>query len=253
MIYRIQHDEEFKSENLQNWKMNTHFWLQGRMRHLSDVHDMTGDILGVLLSRELSHRPVVLDIGCGEGWLLRLIKEKQYAADYIGLDFNQEFIDTLKVRYSGDENVRFVLHDIEKAIPAALAGTVDIVTNCFNFFEVPDVNKAFHNAAVALRPGGILLVLTIDPIIQLISISKSLEELTEALRQYERCPTDLAYDKEIDIGDGGSGRIYKGILYSAATYVQIGKRAGLKLTDFQELVRTAKRNPQIYQYLLFQK
>jgi len=63
----------------------------------------------------------------------------------------------------------------------------------------------------------------------------------------------IGYDKDIDIGDCRSGRIYKSILYSAAYYVKVAKRSGLKLYDFQEVVKTANFVPQIYQMLLFRK
>jgi SAM-dependent methyltransferase len=253
MIYRVQRKQEFKEENLRNWRANSKFWMQGKMRHLTDVHDATAQILGGLLTRELSHSPVLLDIGCGEGWLLRLIREEHHDVSYIGLDFNKDFIDNLSAQHSGESNIRFVRHDIERNLPEFLIESADIVVNLFNFFEVPDITAAFHNAAAALRSGGVLLVLTIDPIIQLISISKSLEELRESLRQYEECPSEIAYDKPIDVGNGDPGRVYKGILYSAAVYVEKAKAAGLMLTDYRELIKTASRNPQIYQYLLFQK
>jgi SAM-dependent methyltransferase len=254
MVYRIADGASFKQSNLQNWRANTDFWLRGKMRHLRDVYDSTKRILADVLGRRREAGcPRVLDVGCGEGWLLRLIEEQNFEVEYVGLDFNERFIDALARQHSGNEHVRFILHDVEEGLPKDLVGTVDVVINAFNFFEVPRLSIAFRNVAEALRDDGVLIIVTIDPVIQLVAISNSFQELKEALREYQNHPEELGYDKEIDASNGESERVYKGILYSTATYVDLAKQNGLQLIDYQEVVATANRIPQIYQYIIFGK
>lgn len=253
-VYRIQDAYCFKESNLRNWRLNSDFWLLGTMRHLQDVHDSTSCILAeVLVGHQGIGRPRLLDVGCGEGWLLRLIREKGFNVDYVGMDFNERFISALARQEVGSDDASFVLHDIEEEFPKALIGSVDVVMNLFNFFEVPRLALGFRNTAAALRRGGSLVILTIDPVIQLVAISNSLQELKDALREYEDRPEGLGYDKRIDAADSESGRIYKGVLYSIATYIELAKQNGLRLIDYREVVRTANRVPQIYQYVIFRK
>lgn len=253
MIYKICASKVFKSENLQNWRLNSDFWLKGKMRHLNDVYQVMGAILRPMLADKSQHRRTLLDVGCGEGWLLRLIREKGFDVNYIGVDFNEDFIAALSNQYSGDSRVRFMQWDIEEPVPQPLLDSADIAVNSFNLFEIPNLDVAFCNIAASLKARGTLLVLTIDPIIQLISISDSIEDLREGLREYEQADGQIAYDKVIETNDGNVSHIYKGILYSISQYVQTAKHAGMTLSDCQELVKTAGSNPQIYQFLWFHK
>ncbi len=255
MIYRIQDEKSFKQSNLENWRSNSKFWLQGKMRHLRDVRGSTSQILAeVLAGYKSTGRPLrLLDVGCGEGWLLRLIRKDGFRVDYVGLDSNEHFINTLSHHYFGNDEVTFLLHDIEEELPKSMIGTFDVVMNLFNFFEVPRLAVAFRNTAAALRHRGTLIIVTIDPIIQLVAITNSLQGLKDALRKYQNHPERLGYDKEIDTAGAKSGRVYKGILYSTATYVDQAKQNGLQLTDYREVVKTANRIPQIYQYVVFRK
>ncbi len=94
--YEVRNNEDFKKNNLLNWYGNTDFWLQSKMRHLRDVWDFTGDQIQDLM-KLCNHKenPCLIDFGCGEGWILRLILEKELSVNYVGLDFNDKFISHL--------------------------------------------------------------------------------------------------------------------------------------------------------------
>jgi hypothetical protein len=63
----------------------------------------------------------------------------------------------------------------------------------------------------------------------------------------------MAYDKEIDIGGPHTGRVYKALFYSAPTLIGAARASDLELVSLSEMVRTARRPPQIYQFLEFRK
>lgn len=254
MIYRVTDKKSFKEDNLRNWYRNSEFWLQGKMRHLKDVYHTTATVLQELIMEMPARSPLrLVDFGCGDGWLIRLISEYKFDIDYTGVDFNEKFIEALDSRYKGQQGIKFVQHDLEEQLPDELIKSADIATNFFNFFEIPNIDAAFANVSEAVDEGGALMVLTIDPIMQLLSVSKDYEDFLKGLKEYEAHQVELGYDKDIDVGDYRSGRVYKSLLYSTATYVELAKKNGLKLFDYKEVVKTANFVPQIYDYIIFKK
>jgi seryl-tRNA(Sec) selenium transferase len=87
----------------------------------------------------------------------------------------------------------------------------------------------------------------------MLAVTETREQLIEVLTSYEKQPNVLGYDKDIDVGDIRSGRIYKSLFYSSATYVELGKKNGLHLFDYREVVKTANLVPQIYEFLFFRR
>jgi SAM-dependent methyltransferase len=254
MIYRVTDKKAFKDQNLSNWYQNSEFWLQGKMRHLKDVYQTTAEIIReVIAGFPHRNRLRLVDFGCGEGWLLRLLREYEIDVDYVGVDFNAKFIDALKERYKGQAGIKFILFDLEEKLPNELIKSADIATNFFNFFEIPNLEVAVSNVSETIDEGGILIILTIDPIMQLLAVSETFEDFLNGLKEYENHQTEIGYDKDIDVGDYRSGKIYKSLLYSTATYVELAKKHGLKLFDYREVVKTGNFVPQIYEYILFRK
>ncbi len=254
MIYKVTDKKSFKEQNLNNWYQNSEFWLEGKMRHLKDVYHITAKVLQDVIVELPERSPLrLVDFGCGEGWLVRLIQEYKLDIDYTGVDFNKKFIDALSERYRGQERIKFILHDLEKPLPTELIKSADVATNFFNFFEIPNIEAAFSNVAQAIDDGGALIILTIDPIMQLLSVSKDHEDFLNGLKEYEKDQLELGYDKDIDVGDYHSGKIYKSLLYSIATYIELAKKNGLKLFDYKEVVKTGNFVPQIYQYIILRK
>lgn len=253
-VYEVRNNEEFKKNNLWNWYDNTDFWLQSQMRHLRDVSDFTGtqiqELIKLCANRE---NPCLMDFGCGEGWILRLILEKELPLEYIGLDFNDKFIFYLKEKYAGSCNISFECMDFEKEPSVGFISKADIGLNFFNFFEIPNIEAAFRNVAKMLKSNSYLLIVSIDPVMQILSVSKSEEEFRTNLRLYEKYGTRLGYDKDIDVGDLKSNRIYKSLLYSTSTYVELAKQNNMQLVDYKEVVKTANTVPQIYQFIFFHK
>lgn len=256
-IYVVKDKAAFKRRNLENWHSNSEFWLQGRMRHLQDVADLTSKELSRLLSEQVAghgiSEPTLFDIGCGEGWIYRLVHDKHLRARYVGIDFNDQFISELRARYGESDDHKFYCLDLEIPPPAELIGRADVAVNFFNFFEIPDIDAAFGNVASMMRMNASLLVVNIDPVMQILAVSSDHASFIENLKLYEEQKHELGYDKDIDVGDEPSGRVYKSLLYSTATYVALGRRFGLRIEDYREVIKTGNSVPQIYQFLYFRK
>ena len=254
MLYKVNKGDEFKNKNLLNWYDNTEFWLESKMKHLQDLYDYTNLQIEILTnSFKDNNKKTLIDFGCGEGWILRLLQEKKMNLNYIGLDFNDKIIDLLNTKYVGQENIEFRCVDFENAPPLDLIHKADIGVNFFNFFEIPDIESAFANVASMIKSNSFLLVVNLEPTIQILSISNTQEEYFKNLSMYEQYGTGLGYDKYIDVDNQKSTKVYKTLLYSSATYVPLAKKNNLDLFDYKELIKTGNNVPQIYQFLFFKK
>jgi ubiquinone/menaquinone biosynthesis C-methylase UbiE len=253
--YVVDDGLSFKKDNLINWHCNSTFWLEGKMRHLRDVAAFTTKELARLLSFYSGEKrlPDLFDFGCGEGWIFRLVHDCHLTAKYTGIDFNERFIEALRSRYGQNSDHRFYHFDLEVPPPAELIAAADVGLNFFNFFELADISAGFANVAAMLRPTGRLLIVNIDPVTQILAVSGSRESFRENLKEYEKYKEQLGYDKDIDVGDEPSGRIYKSLLYSTATYVRLAKKHGLQIEDYKEIIKTGNSVPQIYQFSYFVK
>jgi SAM-dependent methyltransferase len=254
-IYLVENNEHFKQANLENWRENSDFWLEGKMRHLKDVAAFTTAELARLLAftYRKNHLPALFDFGCGDGWIYRLIHDSHLDARYVGIDYNERFIDELRLKYTDTDLGKFYCFDLESPPPNELLAMADVGLNFFNLFELPDVAAGIKNMAAMLRPGGRLLIVSIDPVMQILAVSQDQNNFLKNLKLYEQRGERVGYDKDIDVGDTPSGRIYRSLLYSTATYVRLGKAAGLEIEDYKEIVKTANSVPQIYQFIFFKK
>ncbi|MDZ4819457.1 MAG: class I SAM-dependent methyltransferase [Planctomycetota bacterium] len=254
-VYYVGDTSEFKTRNRAEWERNAQFWMQGKMRHLTDVYDTVVLELTQILGSVDKPKPdiLVVDTGCGEGWTIRALRDAGFSGRYVGLDFNPPFIHSLKEQYAHDPSKEFRLHDMENPLPEDLISSADLVLNFFNLFELPQLDTAFRNISQLLTIGGSLLILHIDVMTQLLAVSTSLDELRRNLRLYEQHRTCLGYDKDIDIGDNRSGRFYRSLLYSASDYFRCAKAQGLTYANFHEIVKTGNYVPQIYQILQFRR
>lgn len=245
----------FKTQNLNEWKTNSDFWLEGNMRHIKDVKSKTIEFLQTLLSASSSSetKRTIIDEGCGEGWVYRALKDAKLDVNYYGIDFNERFISELKNRYVGDENASFIYDDIEEKEINQLYCKADVVVNAFNFFEIPNLENAMKNTANLLKDGGYLLILTIDPITQLLSVSDNQKTFYEYLAEYANKKNRIGYKKRIVIGDKKTDKHYYGILYSFEDYLKFGRKNNLVFQDYTEILNPSRPTPQLYQFMIFRK
>jgi SAM-dependent methyltransferase len=249
----LQDPKKFKKENQKSWDRNQEYWINSPLRHVVDTERFFKNKLTEIVTQ----RATIVDIGCGNGWLLDDLLELNRSISYIGFDFSRGFIRYLKDRYSKQDNAIFKFADIEKPISREYHGIADIVFNCFNFFETTNLTKSFANSVKLLKPEGKLVILTIDYTYLILALSPTMKQFKLKLKMYEKFKTEGVvpyYFQPIDLGDSQSNKLkYASVLYSFGDYFKQAKRHDLSLVDYDEVVKTSKYLPKTYQYFVFQK
>jgi SAM-dependent methyltransferase len=103
----------------------------------------------------------VLDVACGKGLLLDLIRDR--VGEYVGVDFSPEFIAAAELRAArqGLPKSRFVCADVATFLgggvePFDAAFALDVAEHVHD----TDLTRLFAAVRAALRPGGALYVHT---------------------------------------------------------------------------------------------
>jgi tRNA (cmo5U34)-methyltransferase len=96
----------------------------------------------------------VLDLGCGDGRTLALVRDARPGAAGVALDFSPPMLERARDRFAGDADVEVVVHDLAEALPDL--GRFDVVVSSFAIHHLDDARKAQLYAEVAgcLAPGG---------------------------------------------------------------------------------------------------
>jgi tRNA (cmo5U34)-methyltransferase len=95
-----------------------------------------------------------LDLGCGDGRLIRLLLEaRPELEEVVGVDLSPPMLERAAQHFAGDDRVTLVPHDLLD--PIAGFGPFDLVTSGFAIHHVPDARKqAIFAEVVALLRGG---------------------------------------------------------------------------------------------------
>ncbi len=251
-ILLLNESSDFKQQNKSQWIANSSFWLSGKMNHINDVAPITIDIIKKIIEQEKIKAPSIFDIGCGEGWLYRNILKSKIDCSYYGTDFNEIFVEELSKEFADCKQANFIYNDIELEVPIS-ENSADIIVNAFNFFELPDLEKGFSNTVKLLKKNGVLIIITIDPIIQLLAVSDNYFEFLAYLKLYAEGKSKVGYKKNIVVGDERSDRYYMGILYSLIDFLNLAKVENLDLVNCKEIVKSESPTPQVFQFLIFKK
>lgn len=255
MLEQLKDKLAFKKRNRRSWERNTEFWLHSPLRHFVDTEEFLRGRLPHLFEDIKLPSPVVVDMGTGSGWALSLLQDLGIQCRFIGLDFNPLFIAHLTSEYGDDKDAEFLQFDLEETLPENLKGVADVVFNFFNFFEIANIESAFRNASLMLKPGGRLVMMTIDSYYLMFALVESLKELKELMKVYEARKRDGKvpfFFQKIDLGDAESQQYeYASVLYSFADYFKQARRNNMNLVDYDEIVKTDKFIPKVYQYFVF--
>jgi 2-polyprenyl-3-methyl-5-hydroxy-6-metoxy-1,4-benzoquinol methylase len=100
----------------------------------------------------------VLDIGCGEGWLVRRLGSQGIRA--VGVDVVPELIEQAK-HASSDE---FHVASYEDIVDGRFNATVDVAVANFSLIGKESVDGLVRRAPSLLAPGGALVVQTLHPL-----------------------------------------------------------------------------------------
>lgn len=76
----------------------------------------------------------ILDLGCGGGRLLALVKSARATAQFVGLDFSPTMLETVRNLFAPGMGVTIVAHNFENRLP--LMGQFDAVVSSFAIHHV---------------------------------------------------------------------------------------------------------------------
>lgn len=110
----------------------------------------------VWAAESTGNNPAILDIGAGTGLLSALILEKFPTADLTLLDISENMLCVAKERFSGRENVRYVVNDYSRS---ELGGEYDIICSALSIHHLATEDKRclFYKIFMSLKPGGMFV------------------------------------------------------------------------------------------------
>lgn len=247
-------DSNFISRIKDEWESNTFFWLNTELYHINEIKDEVVEIISseLNINKNILGPTSILDVGCGEGWIAREFSSAR-DIEYLGIDYNNGFVTHLNKKYHSLNNIAFKHLDITDELN--FEKKFDIVVNCFNFFELDRLSEAMSNSFNALRKGGSLVIITIEPVLQILAASKeaTFDEFRRNLELYAKYRSTGCYEKEIEAQNNDGKRKYYGVLYSTADYVSMGLELGFVVKGMRDIVRTDRIVPKIYKSIVLRK
>ena len=102
----------------------------------------------------------VLDAGCGEGFLSRLMAER--GARVVAVDYSSEMLKIARERTPESAHIDYQYANLER-LDALSAGTFDITVSCAVLHDVPDYESALKEICRVTSPRGFVLVAIMHP------------------------------------------------------------------------------------------
>jgi SAM-dependent methyltransferase len=109
-------------------------------------------VLPVLDQMKLAPDDNVLDVGCGAGWLVRMIAERVPEGRVIGMDISDEMVRRARRNYVAVENAMFVIGGVDEIPWDANFFTQAISVESAYYW--PDPARGLHEIQRVLREGG---------------------------------------------------------------------------------------------------
>lgn len=99
----------------------------------------------------------IIELGCGQGDLIQMIKKEKPALEILGIDINSEIISGLS-----KENISFKCKDVLSALKETDSNSVDLVfgMNIIEQLELKYLRKTLEQVYRVLRPGGRIILET---------------------------------------------------------------------------------------------
>lgn len=141
----------------QSWHDNAHAWIEavrsGSIESRRQVTDQA--ILLAILSRQPQR---VLDLGCGEGWLLRALTARGIEA--VGVDGDSTLVEA--ARAAGSSPVHHCSYEQLASGDVGLGKCYDAI--CANFALLhQDIIPLLSAMTTLLAPGGVLVIQSLHP------------------------------------------------------------------------------------------
>lgn len=141
------------TQNVNLWTSTEHSLDYLKKQADSIPHRTEGE--SVLLEYVPKSAGRILDLGSGDGRLLRLLKLDRAGTQAVALDFSPVMVEALRKNFAADPSVRVVEHNLDYALPDL--GMFDAVVSSFAIHHLVDERKRSLYAEVygLLVPGGV--------------------------------------------------------------------------------------------------
>jgi len=100
-------------------------------------------------------QPRVLDLGCGDGRLLALVKQARPEIEGVALDFSETMLKAVRERFTGEPSMTVVEHNMDNPLPNL--GPFHAVVSSFAIHHLANTRKfnLYAEIYAQLAPGGI--------------------------------------------------------------------------------------------------
>jgi len=161
----------------------------GKWNYMSEMDELArySVIAGYLY--HLKQGGAILDVGCGEGILLRRLGPTNYSK-YVGIDLSQAAID--KASQWQNEQVQFLRADVESYTPTELFDVIVFNESLYYFQQPLGVVERYVQA---LKEGGIFVVSTYMSAKRAVSILERLKESYRLLDEVKTIHQDVSCSK----------------------------------------------------------
>ena len=141
---------------LDSWTRNAEPWTEAVRENRIESRTLVTNhaIVDAVLSRSPRE---ILDIGCGEGWLVRALAE--YGINGIGVDAVSALIRQAASAGGGD----FRVASYEEIADGLLDVSVDVIVANFSLIGKESVDGVVRRAPALLEKGGALIIQTLHP------------------------------------------------------------------------------------------
>src|SRR5215207_9655061 len=144
---------------IESWHTNATPWTAAVREQRIESRKLVTD--RAIVDAVMSRRPAsVLDIGCGEGWLVRALVAQGVTRAY-GVDVVPALIERARAAGGGD----FRVASYEAIARGDLDLTVDVAVANFALIGKEAVDGLIATIPALLRPGGALVIQTLHPLV----------------------------------------------------------------------------------------
>ena len=148
--------DEHEQAILEAWHANAAPWTRAVREQAIASRALVTD--RTILDAVLARRPrSVIDLGCGEGWLVRALAGQR--VDVLGIDAVPALVDVAQAAGGG----RFLAMDYADVANGKLRERADVVACNFSLLGGESVDALLRVVPSLLAPGGALVVQTLHP------------------------------------------------------------------------------------------
>ncbi|MCC6317285.1 MAG: methyltransferase domain-containing protein [Gemmatimonadaceae bacterium] len=151
-------DPRSDAKVIDSWHVNADAWTQAVREEQIESRRLVTD--AAIVDAVLALRPAtVLDLGCGEGWLVRALRARGVAGT--GVDAVPALVE--QARQAGGGIFEVVTY--EAIASGRWSTTADVVVANFSLIGHEAVTRLLHRVPALLHSGGALVIQTLHPMV----------------------------------------------------------------------------------------